>query len=228
MNKFSEMETFTNVFQPGFEEVYQKDFRLKGLWNGKYFKNAHPIILELGCGKGEYAVGLARAYPQCNFIGVDIKGARIWTGAKMAVGEDIKNVAFVRSRIEFIESFFGKDEIDEIWITFPGPQLKKRRNKKRLTGSRFLTMYRNFLKKDGLVHLKTDNEVMFSYTWELVKINNFELISATNDLYESDFTGPARDIQTFYEKQFLVEGLNIHYLQFRINHDDPIREPDTE
>ncbi len=219
------MKTFTNVFQPQFDDVYQKDFRLKGFWSGKYFKNANPIILELGCGKGEYTVGLARAYPQFNFIGVDIKGARIWTGAKMAVDENIKNVAFIRSRIEFVESFFGKDEIDEIWITFPDPQIKKRRNKKRLTGSRFLSTYRNFLKKDGLVHLKTDNEVMFSYTRELVKINNLELVSETNDLYRSDVYGPARDIQTFYEKQFLEEGLNIHYLQFRINHDEPIREP---
>jgi len=222
------MKTFNNVFQPGFDEVFQKDFRLKGLWNKLYFKNTNPIILELGCGKGEYTIGLARAYPQYNFIGVDVKGARIWTGAKVALREGISNVAFIRSRIEFIESFFGKDEIDEIWITFPDPQLKKRRNKKRLTGSRFLSMYRNFLKKTGQLHLKTDNEVMFSYTWELIKLNNFELISGTNDLYESDFTGPARDIQTFYEKQFLEEGLKIHYLQFRINHDEPIQEPETE
>jgi len=222
------MKTFTNVFEPGFEEVYQKDFRLKGLWNKMFFKNAHPIIIELGCGKGEYTIGLAKEYPHCNFIGVDIKGARIWTGAKMALGEKISNVGFVRSRIEFIESFFGKDEVDEIWITFPDPQLKKRRNKKRLTGSRFLALYRNFLKKDGLIHLKTDNEVMFLYTWDLIKLNNFELISGTNDLYGSDFTGLARDIQTFYEKQFLEEGLKIHYLQFRINHDDPIQEPETE
>ena len=222
------MKTFTNVFQPGFDEVFQKDFRHKGLWNEKYFKNANPVILELGCGKGEYTIGLARAHPQCNFIGVDIKGARIWTGAKTALEKNINNVAFVRTRIEFIESFFGKDEIDEIWITFPDPQLKKRRNKKRLTGSRFLTMYRNFLKRDGLMHLKTDNKVMFSYTWELVKINNFELVCGTNDLYGSDFTGPARDIQTFYEKQFLEEDLKIHYLQFRINHYGPIQDPETE
>jgi len=222
------MKTFTNVFEPGFEEVYQKDFRLKGLWNKMFFKNAHPIIIELGCGKGEYTIGLAKEYPHCNFIGMDIKGARIWTGAKMALGEKISNVGFVRSRIELIESFFGKDEVDEIWITFPDPQLKKSRNKKRLTGSRFLAMYRNFLKKDGLIHLKTDNEVMFLYTWDLIKLNNFELISGTNDLYGSDFTGLARDIQTFYEKQFLEEGLKIHYLQFRINHDDPIQEPETE
>ena len=228
LNNFSEMKTFTNVFQPGFDEVYEKEYKLKGLWKEQYFNNSNPVILELGCGKGEYTIGLAKKHPQYNFIGVDIKGARIWTGAKTALEENIDNVAFVRSRIEFIESFFGKDEVDEIWITFPDPQLKKRRNKKRLTGSRFLTMYRNFLIKDGLVHLKTDNKVLFSYTWELVKINNFDLISGTNDLYGSDFTGPAREFQTFYEKQFLEEGLKIRYLQFRINHDDPIQEPETE
>ena len=228
LNKFSEMETFPNVIQPGFEEVYRKDFRLKGHWSDKYFGNGQPVVLELGCGKGEYTVGLARALPLYNFIGVDIKGARIWTGAKTALEEKIENVAFVRTRIEFIESFFGKDEVEEIWITFPDPQLKKRRNKKRLTGPRFLAMYRNFLKKGGIVHLKTDNEVMFSYTVELVRSNNFDLISATDDLYGSDFSGPARDIQTFYERQFLDEGMKIHYLQFRISHDATILEPEKE
>ena len=222
------METFTNVFQPPYEEVYKKDFALRGKWREQHFKNRHPVIIELGCGKGEYTIGLARAFPQSNFIGMDIKGARIWTGAKIAMVEKLDHVAFVRSRIEFIESFFGKDEVDDIWLTFPDPQLKKRRNKKRLTGPRFLAMYRNILKKDGTVHLKTDNEVLYSYTVELVKKNAFDLLHATDDLYGSDFAGPARDIQTFYEKQFLEEGLKIHYLQFRISHDEPIIEPETK
>ena len=228
LHKFSEMETFTNVFQPRFEEVYHKDFALKGKWREQHFKNRHPIMLELGCGKGEYTIGLARAFANANLIGMDIKGARIWTGAKIALEEKLDHVAFIRSRIEFIESFFGKDEVDEIWLTFPDPQLKKRRNKKRLTGPGFLAMYRNILKRDGTVHLKTDNEVLYSYSVELVKRNAFDLIHATDDLYESDFAGPARDIQTFYEKQFLEEGLKIHYLQFRINHDEPIVEPETK
>jgi len=158
LQRFAEMETFANVIQPEFEEVFGKDFRLKGLWNKCQFHNENPVVLELGCGKGEYATGLAKHFPDKNFIGVDIKGSRMWRGATTALGEQLHNVMFLRTRIEMIGSFFGPDEVDEIWLTFPDPQLKKAR--KRLTSSRFLNSYRTFLKKSGIIHLKTDNDVL--------------------------------------------------------------------
>ena len=163
------MKTFDNVFQPSFKQVFQKDFKLKGQWASRYFRNENPIILELGCGKGEYTIGLAERFPDINFIGIDIKGARIWTGAKKAYLEKIPNVAFIRTRIEFINSFFSPAEVDEIWLTFPDPQLKKRRNKKRLTSARFLNLYRGFLKDRGIIQLKTDNPILYEYTLELAK-----------------------------------------------------------
>lgn len=210
------METFDRVFQPEFEAVFNRDFHLKGRWATSVFDNNHPVLLELGCGKGEYTLGLAQMHPGKNFIGVDIKGARIWKGAKTANERSMKNVAFLRTRIEFIESFFGEAEIEEIWITFPDPQLKKRRNKKRLTGPRFLNHYRAFLKDRGIVHLKTDNDVMFQYTAQLARHNELEIVAETNDLYHSAFLDDIRSIQTTYEKQFLGEGTNINYIAFRL------------
>jgi tRNA (guanine-N7-)-methyltransferase len=180
------------------------------------FNNDHPVLLELGCGKGEYTVGLARQYPGKNFIGVDIKGARIWKGAKIANEGGLENVAFLRTRIEFIESFFGPAEIDEIWITFPDPQLKKRRNKKRLTGPLFLNHYRTFLKDRGVVHLKTDNDVLFRYTARLARHNGLEILAETGDLYHSAILDELLSIQTTYEKLFLSEGSNINYIAFRL------------
>jgi tRNA (guanine-N7-)-methyltransferase len=225
LSKFEEMKTFDNVFQPPFEEVFQKDFELKGKWSREHFKNGHPIILELGCGKGEYTLGLARRFPEINFIGIDIKGARIWTGAKKAHLEKINNAAFIRTRIEFVESFFGPDEVSEIWLTFPDPQLKKRRNKKRLTSARYLNSYRKFLKDNGLVHLKTDNPVLYGYTLELVRHNGLPVGYATDDLYGSEDPDLVYGIQTFYEQQFIAEGWKIHYLQFRLSHEKDILEP---
>lgn len=210
------METFERVFQPEFEEVFNRDFHLKGEWAEKVFDNEHPIIVELGCGKGEYTIGMARMFPGKNFIGVDIKGARIWKGAKTANERSMKNVAFLRTRIEFIESFFGGAEIEEIWITFPDPQLKKRRNKKRLTGPRFLNHYRTFLKDRGIVHLKTDNDVLYRYTAALARHNGLEIITETDDLYHSAVLDETLSIQTTYEKQFLSEGSNINYIAFRL------------
>lgn len=210
------METFDRVFQPAFEEVLNNDFRLKGRWAETVFDNDHPVVLELGCGKGEYTIGLAERYPGKNFIGVDIKGARIWKGAKIANERSLKNVAFIRTHIEFIESFFGTNEIDEIWITFPDPQLKRRRNKKRLTGPRFLDHYRTFLKDQGVVHLKTDNDVLFRYTAHLASHNGLEIIAKTEDLYHSTILNDTLSIHTTYEKQFLAEGSNINYIAFRL------------
>src|SRR6056297_2021303 len=173
------METFERVFQPRFDDVFRKDHLLKGRWSAEVFGNDRPIVLELGCGKGEYTIGLAEADPDRNYIGVDIKGARIWKGAKIAHEKELVNVAFLRTRIEFIESFFSPGEVEEIWITFPDPQLKRRRNKKRLTGSLFLNKYRNFLRDHGLVHLKTDSDLLYAYTRELLIFNGLESISET-------------------------------------------------
>lgn len=226
ISKFEEMKTFQNVFQPSFGEVFNKDFHLKGKWAAGHFRNSHPIILELGCGKGEYTVGLATVFPEKNFIGVDIKGARIWTGAKKAQEEKMTNVAFIRTRIEFINSFFGQDEVDEIWLTFPDPQLKKRRNKKRLTAPRFLNSYRGFLRDHGSIHLKTDNPVLYHYTLELVKQNSLNLVYATDDLYGSGDSDSIFGIQTFYEKQFIDEGRQIYYLKFELPGDHTIIEPE--
>lgn len=228
LRKFAEMGSFDNVFQPGIDELHKHAFDLKGKWNTDYFGNDHPVILELGCGKGEYTIKLAELYQQFNFIGMDIKGARIWTGARYAIEHNLKNVAFVRSRIEFINAFFEKDEITEIWITFPDPQLKRRRIKKRLTGSIFLKMYRNFLVDGGLIHLKTDNGELFDYTRNLLKYNNFGLIMETEDLYNSEISGPVTDIQTYYEQQFLEKGMKIYYLSFRLYHEKEIQEPTIE
>ncbi len=218
------MESFERVFQPSFEEVYNKDYYLKGKWSAMVFHNDQPLVLELGCGKGEYTVNLARKFPGKNFIGIDIKGARLWRGAKIANEHNLFNAAFLRTRIEMIESFFGMDEVSEIWITFPDPQVKKRRNKKRLTSSRFLNHYRQFLADQGVVHLKTDNDILFSYTRDLVIYNELELLAATHDLYHSEIRDDVLSIQTFYEKQFLAEGKNINYLAFRLNKNRIIKE----
>lgn len=218
------METFERVFQPEFEAVFNRDFHLKGEWAREVFDNDHPVLLELGCGKGEYTIGMATMFPGKNFIGVDIKGARIWKGAKTANERSMNNVAFLRIRIEFIESFFGRAEIEEIWITFPDPQLKKRRNKKRLTGPRFLNHYRTFLKDHGIVHLKTDNYILFRYTAQLARHNGLEIIAETDDLYHSALLDDPLSIQTTYEKQFLDEGSNINYIAFRLPQNAEIKD----
>lgn len=218
------METFQRVYQPAIEDVIDKDFYLKGQWAESVFKNTHPILLELGCGKGEYTINLAILEPDKNYIGIDIKGARMWKGAKTANEKELNNVAFLRTRIEFIESFFCEGEIDEIWITFPDPQLKKRRNKKRLTGSIFLNHYRTFLKDKGIVHLKTDNSVLFNYTCELAKYNKLEILNSTDDVYNSKLLDEKLSIKTSYEKLFLKEGSNINYISFQLAHETVIRE----
>ena len=223
------METFQHVFQPTFEEIFRKDYKLKGKWAEEVFQSSNKITLELGCGKGEYTVSLARQFPERNFIGIDIKGARIWLGAKIALDEGLKNVGFIRTRIELIESFFALEEVEEIWITFPDPQLKKRRNKKRLTGARFLNHYRTFLMDNGIVNLKTDNDVLYEYTMEMVKLNGLEIVAATTDVYNSEYISDVLSVKTFYENQFLTEGSNINYIAFKLPKDKTIVElPDEE
>jgi tRNA (guanine-N7-)-methyltransferase len=215
--RWTEMKSFRNVYEPSADEVYTKDHSLKGCWNSKVFININPIILELGCGKGEYTVGLATRYPQKNYIGIDIKGARMWRGSKTAHEKNILNVAFIRTRVEFINSFFSEDEIEEIWITFPDPQPKRKNEFKRLTSPRFLNSYRKFLKNNGIIHLKTDNKDLYSYTLDLVKSNGLEVIESTDDLYSGLIENDILSIRTHYEKIFLEKGSRICYLSFRIN-----------
>ena len=225
IKKFAELNSFGNVFQPGFDEILQESYCLKGKWRENYFRNNNPVILELGCGKGEYTVILAEQNPSKNFIGIDIKGARIWTGARYATDHNLNNVAFIRTRIEFINSFFDRNEINEIWLTFPDPQIKKRRNKKRLTAPYFLEMYRQFLADGGTIHLKTDNRELFEYTRKLINDNRFSLNCVTENLYGSGITGASKDIRTYYENQFLEKGMSIFYLSFSFNHEKKIEEP---
>jgi tRNA (guanine-N7-)-methyltransferase len=226
LQRFAEMETFAIVIQPGFDEVFGREHTLKGNWTGLEFSNKNPLILELGCGKGEYTIGLGRRFSGINFIGVDIKGSRIWRGAKTAIDEGLSNIRFLRTHIEFIGSFFAVNEVEEIWITFPDPQLKKKR--KRLTSPVFLTRYSRFLRENGIIHLKTDNEVLYQYTLDLATLNGFVIRQQTTDLYHSGMDGTAIEIQTFYERQFLNQGMKIHYLSFELPHGKEIREPEED
>lgn len=216
--KFAEVNTFKNCFFLSFEQSRDQGLPLKGKWNSEYFKNNNPIVLELGCGKGEYTVGLAQRYPNKNFIGVDIKGNRIWTGAKTAIENNMNNVAFIRTRIDHIDHCFNANEIDEIWITFPDPQPQKTRVRNRLTNMLFINRYKNILKADGIINLKTDSEPFYDYTREVITENKFTLLDATNNLY-ADTT--QRDealtsIKTYYEKKFSDMGFKICYLKFKL------------
>ncbi len=220
------MQTFSCVFQYPWAVLQREGFSLKGNWNKEYFKNDNPIVLELGCGKGEYTVGLARQYPDKNFIGIDIKGARIWTGAKVAETEGLKNVAFLRTGIELIDSFFNGSEVSEIWITFPDPQMQKTR--RRLTSTRFMELYRQILKPDGTVHLKTDSPFLYTYTDRLVKTNKFNIFVNTADLYDSTFADPILSIKTFYEQQWLARGKKIKYISFALPKEGDLIEPEED
>ena len=217
LKRFEENETFVNVFQPTREEVVADSFALKGKWNSEFFKNDNPIVLELGCGKGEYSVGLAQLNPDKNFIGIDVKGARFWRGAKTAVDTGMHNVAFVRTQIELINHIFAENEVSEIWITFPDPQIKYKRTKHRMTNSEFLQNYKKVLKADGLMHLKTDSEFMHGYTLGLLHGEGHEVIYANHNIYKNE-GAPAEvtGIQTFYENQYLEVDKAITYIQFRI------------
>ena len=217
LKRFSENETFTNVFQPTREEVVGDQFPLKGKWSSDFFKNDNPIVLELGCGKGEYSVGLAERFPEKNFIGIDIKGARFWRGAKTAVESGMNNVAFVRTQIELINHIFAENEVSEIWITFPDPQIKYKRTKHRMTNAEFLERYKKILKPSGLMHLKTDSEFMHGYTLGLLHGLGHEVIYANHNIYKNE-GAPAEvtGIQTFYESQYLEVNKPITYIKFRI------------
>ncbi len=228
LRKWAEMKSFQNVVEPELKKVLGKDFELKGKWAKLFFKNQKPVSLELGCGKGEYSLGLADFYPDRNFLGLDIKGSRIWRGAKTAIDNDLTNVGFLRTGIELISSFFARDEIDEIWITFPDPQLKKGRSSKRLTSSGFLNSYRAFLKPGGLVHLKTDSQELFEYTKALLKENNMEIIWATNDLYKEALPEKILSLKTYYEMKFLEEAKKITYLSFKLPVNKEIIEPEVK
>lgn len=217
LKRFRENETFLNVVQPTREEVVEGTFKYKGKWNKEFFKNQKPIVLELGCGKGEYSVSLAREYPEKNFLGIDIKGARFWRGAKTALEEDLNNVGFLRSQIELVDDLFSENEIAEIWITFPDPQIKYKRTKHRMTNSRFLQKYKKILSDDGVVNLKTDSEFMHGYTLGLLHGEGHEILHANHDVYKNVYSPKeVVGIQTFYEKQYLEQGKPITYIQFRI------------
>ena len=214
LKRFEDMAGYTNVISPKFEEVFRADFKLKGRWAKDVFGNSNPIVLELGCGKGEYTVALARKDPEKNFIGVDIKGARMWVGATDALQNKLTNVAFLRTRIEFITSCFAPDELSEIWLTFPDPQPQQSRENKRLTSIRFLRAYQNIMHKNGIIHLKTDSDSLFEYTCQVVKENNMTVLACTNDLYNSDYPDDILSVQTYYEKKFKEKGFTIKYLKF--------------
>jgi tRNA (guanine-N7-)-methyltransferase len=219
LKKFAEMETFSNVFQPPYKPM-------SGRWGEAYFHNDHPIVLELGCGRGEYTVGLARKYPEKNFIGVDIKGARMWAGAKEAETEGLKNVAFLRTNIEFITDFFAEDEVDEIWITFCDPQMKKAT--KRLTSTYFMQRYHHIVKPGGQIHLKTDSPFLYTYTTEMLRLNPYPVQAITDDLYACAQYPDAQALQTHYEKQWLDRGMSIKYIAWQLIPMERWEEPTIE
>lgn len=228
--KFADMERYENVFQYPFSVVDNVPFEMKGRWREMYFHNDNPIVLELGCGKGEYTVELARLYPEINFIGVDIKGARMWTGATQALEAGLKNVAFLRTNIEIIDRFFAKDEVQEIWLTFSDPQMKNVH--KRLTSTFFLERYRRFLVDNGIIHLKTDSNFLFTYTTYMVEHNALDVLFRTEDLYHTegidDETRKILNIQTYYESMWIERGLNIKYMKFHLPHDKVLTESEKE
>ena len=210
------MEAFSNVKQPRLT-LLKEGFPLKGKWNKDFFKNDAPIVLELGCGMGEYTVGLAEKFPNKNFIGIDIKGARMWQGASKALEKQLNNVGFLRIRIEWIEECFSSNEVSEVWITFPDPQIKKRRSTKRLTHPLFLKKYSNILVNDGVLHLKTDSEFLYGFTLGVISADSHHLVDATNDLYSSLQKRDHMEIKTHYEQKFLGIGKPITYIKFKLN-----------
>ena len=217
LKRFRENAIFHNVIQPTREALVDANFSLKGKWCSSFFKNNNPLVLELGCGKGEYTVGLAKRYPYKNFIGIDIKGARFWRGAKTAIEDQMPNVAFIRTQIELIEFIFAENEVDEIWITFPDPQIKYKRTKHRLTNAAFLQRYKNVLNNTGVVHLKTDSEFMHGYTLGLLHGLGHEVEYANHDVYRQEGSpDEVTEIQTYYEETYLAKDKAITYIRFKI------------
>lgn len=226
LSKFADMASYPHVFEYPYSVAENVPFSMKGKWKSDFFRNNNPIVLELGCGRGEYTVGLAEKFPDKNFIGVDIKGARMWSGATEALQKDMKNVAFLRTNIEIIDRFFDTNEIDEIWLTFSDPQMKKAT--KRLTSTYFMERYRRFLVPDGLIHLKTDSPFMFTYTHHMIAENAFPVELETEDLYQSGLANDILSIRTYYEQQWIDRGLSIKYIKFRLPQTGSLREPDVE
>ncbi|MFN2260689.1 MAG: tRNA (guanosine(46)-N7)-methyltransferase TrmB [Psychroflexus sp.] len=219
LKRFKENETFPNVVQPSRSEIVDETYKYKNRWKQDFFKNEKPLILELGCGKGEYTIGLAERFPDKNFLGIDIKGARFWRGAKTALENNLPNAAFLRTQIELVDQVFAAEEVDEIWITFPDPQIKWKRTKHRMTNPEFLEKYKRILNPDGLIHLKTDSEFMHGYTLGILEGLGFEIMYAHHDIYVNHEAPEAVvGIQTFYESQYLEKGKPITYTKFRLKH----------
>ncbi|MEG0808343.1 MAG: tRNA (guanosine(46)-N7)-methyltransferase TrmB [Alistipes sp.] len=216
LRKFRENLTFACFVQPEFDEVFRDDHPLKGHWHRDFFHNDHPIVLELGCGKGEYTIALAERDPSRNYIGIDIKGARMWRGAKSATERCMANVGFLRTRIEFINGLFAEGEVAEIWITFPDPQLKSRRAKKRLTAPQFLEYYARMLQPEGIINLKTDSKHLFAYTAEVIRHFALACEVSNEDIYGSGYADELLSVKTAYERQFLSMGLPITYTRFSL------------
>ncbi|MFA8451311.1 MAG: tRNA (guanosine(46)-N7)-methyltransferase TrmB [Bacteroidales bacterium] len=216
--RFEENKTFKNLFQLTYPEI-KDGMHLRGSWAKSFFKNDNPIVIEVGCGKGEYTIGLAERHPEKNFIGIDIKGARLWKGCKTSNEKNMSNVAFIRTKAELLNLYFAAGEISEVWITFPDPQPKEYRERKRLTSPRFLKMYYDFMTDNGKINLKTDSELLFLYTLELIEDQKHKLLYGLKDIYDSDIDSELTQIQTFYEKKWLEMGIPINYIQFQLNHD---------
>ena len=227
--KFADMDSFPHVFQCTYSQLMQNGepvFQQRGRWN-EFFGNDNPIVLELGCGKGEYTVAQAINNPNCNYIGVDIKGARMWTGAKDSFQRGLKNVAFIRTNIEAIKCFFAPGEVSEIWLTFPDPQMKK--VNKRLTSTTFMALYQQVMTENGTLHLKTDSNFMFTYTKLMAEANNYQVLRLTDNLYASEYAADTvLNIKTYYEQQWLERGINIKLIEFKVNHHDSFVEPDAD
>ena len=226
LQKFADMREYPNVVEHHFSIADATPFPMRGNWGKEFFGNDNPIVIELGCGRGEYTIGLARRYPDKNFIGVDIKGARMWTGATEAIRDGLKNVGFLRTNIEIIDHFFAPGEVSEIWLTFPDPQMKK--HTKRLTSSLFLQRYRNIMVPDGIVHLKSDSNFMFTYTRYITEVNKLPVVSCIVDIYSDGEAVEPLDIKTYYEQQWLSRGINIKYISFRLPAEGELVEPEIE
>jgi len=226
LQKFADMAAYPHVFEYPYSVAENVPFEMKGKWHENFFKNNNPIVLELGCGRGEYTVGLGRMFPDKNFIAVDIKEERMWSGATESISEGLTNVAFLRTNIEIIERFFAEGEVSEIWLTFSDPQMKKAT--KRLTSTYFMNRYRQFLKPDGIIHVKTDSNFMFTYTRYMIEENKLPVLFITEDLYHSNLVDDILGIKTYYEQQWLDRGLSIKYIKFALPQDGVLKEPDVE
>jgi tRNA (guanine-N7-)-methyltransferase len=220
LKRFIENESFSNVIQPSREELILNQFKFKGNWNKLFFKNTNPIVVELGCGKGEYTINLAKRNPSVNYIGVDIKGARFWRGAKTANEENLDNVVFLRTQIELINCVFNLGEVSEIWLTFPDPQIKYQRRKHRLTNPAFLELYKKIMNSKGIVHLKTDSEFLHGYTLGLLEGMSINPLNSNHDIYKN-LNAPEEviNIKTHYENIFSEQNKNISYLSFKFNNE---------